>query len=138
MAINIRALGANDLPALQAAIDRDKLHPGEWKVEHFYDQPAIENLYQAPVYTQVIENQNGPIAFVRYTKTLRISCVWNDAEDYSRNAKAVILGLANAVKLARGDGYSEIVITTSHPKLADFLTKVMKLTKSDSEYLLQL
>jgi hypothetical protein len=138
MGIEVRPLEASDLPALQAALDKNTFHPGEWQVEHFYNQPPVEGVYQAPVYTEVVESQNGPIAFARYTKTLRISCVWSDPEEYSRNAKAIIVGLVGAVAKARNSGFSEIIVTTSHPKLADFLTNVMKMAKSDSEYLLQL
>jgi len=125
MPINIRIFTDADIPALQKAIDADTFHPGEWQVDHFTTTP-----------TDVIEDQNGPIAFVRYTKTLRISCVWSDGADISRNARAIIQGLNAAVQKARASGFTEIIITTSHKRLADFFTTVMKMTKSGDEYLL--
>ena len=126
--IDIRQMTESDKPALQDAITRDVFHPGEWKVEHF-DQPNI--------LSQVIEDSQGPIAFVRFTKTLRISCVWNDGENVARNARAIIFGIQKAVERARASGYTEIIITTSHDKLAKFFVKVMKMTRSDNEFILQ-
>jgi hypothetical protein len=131
MTIEIRNLTEDDIPALQKAIEVDTFHPGEWKVEDFLSSPD-----KPPVATNVIEDQNGPIAFVRYTKTLRISCVWNDGADVSRNARAIIQGIHDAVLKARASGFSEIIITTSHSKLATFFERVMKMTKSGDEYLL--
>jgi hypothetical protein len=32
-----------DFPTLQAAIDADKFHPGEWKIDHFLHDPASDN-----------------------------------------------------------------------------------------------
>lgn len=124
--IVIRKFTNEDVPALQKAIDADQFHSGEWQVDHF----------TAPTTTNIIEDQHGPIAFVRYTKTLRISCVWNDAADNSRNARAIIQGLRDAVEKARVSGFTEIIITTDHPKLAEFFEKVMKMTRSNGEYLL--
>ena len=122
----IRNFTEADVPALRKAIDADTFHPGEWQVEHFVP----------PVTTTVIEDSNGPIAFVRYTKTLRISCVWNDGADISRNAKAIIQGLTDAVQKARASGYNEIIITTRHQRLADFFTRIMKMNRSGDEYIL--
>ena len=116
---------------LQKAIDADTFHPGEWKVEHF-----LPLFNQPPVTTNIIEDNDGPIAFVRYTKTLRISCVWNDGADTSRNAKAIIFGIKDAVEKARASGFSEIIITTSHPKLAAFFERILKMTRSSDEYTL--
>jgi len=126
MAINIRKFENPDIPALQAAIDADQFHPGEWQIDHF----------TPPMLTNVIEDQNGPIAFVRYTKTLRISCVWADGADISRNARAIIQGLNDAVQKARASGFTEIIITTDHKRLADFFEKIMKMSKSGDEYIL--
>jgi hypothetical protein len=125
--MDIRPFSENDYPALHDAISRDAIHPGEWKVEHFT---------QPNVVSQVIEDDRGPIVFVRFTKSLRISCVWNDAEDIHRNARAIILGLKDAVDKARASGYIEIIITTESDKLARFFENVMKMTKSGAEYVL--
>jgi hypothetical protein len=134
--IGMRPFLESDIPELQAAIDKDTFHPGEWKVEHFYNPEPAEDKYQAPVSSHVIQDDKGPIAFVRFTKTLRISVVWNDGTDNSRNARAVILGIREAVIKARASGFSEIIITTNHPRLSMFLEKVIKMTKSGDEFLL--
>lgn len=128
--LNIRNLTSDDIASLQAAISRDTFHPGEWEAQHFFSQPG------QPVASSVIEDGEGPIAYVRFTKTLRVSCVWNDCEDFSRNARAIIFGIKQAVDRARASGFTEIIIKTSHPKLAEFLTRVIGMSKSDGEYLL--
>lgn len=130
MKIRERELTIDDVVPLRGAISRDTFHPGEWEVSHFFSQPG------QPVSSHVIEDEKGPIAFVRFTKTLRISCVWNDGEDFSRNARAIIFGIRKAVERARASGFTEIIITTSHPKLAEFLTRVIGMSKSDGEYLM--
>jgi hypothetical protein len=127
--LTIRPFTTEDVPDLEKAIAADVFHPGEWKVSDFTST-------QPPVVTNVISDKAGPIAFVRYTKTLRISCVWNDGTDISRNASAIIQGIQDAVSKARTSGFSEIIITTSHPKLASFLVRIMGMTKSSDEYLL--
>lgn len=126
--IKIRDFTSDDVPALSRAIDSDNFHPGEWRVENFTPQPGVD--------TNVIEDQTGPIAFVRFTKTLRISCIWNDGKDTRRNASAIIQGIQDAIRRARVSGFSEIVIQTKHPRLASFLEQIMGMTKSDGEYLL--
>jgi hypothetical protein len=128
--ITTRVLTEQDHPALQEAITRDNFHPGEWKVDDFIHTP------ESPKVCTVIEDAHGPIAFVRFTKSLRIACVWNDAADNQRNGRAIIFGIRDAVKLARANGFNEIIITTDHDKLATFFTQVMKMKKSGSEFIL--
>jgi len=128
--LEIRDFTLEDISSLEAALARDEFHPGEWRVHHFFNQP------NRPVSSSVIEDDKGPIAFVRFTKTLRISCVWNDGADFSRNARAIIFGIKKAVDRARASGFTEIVIQTSHPKLAEFLTRVIGMNKSDGEYVI--
>lgn len=126
--MNIRPLTSEDLPAVQAAIDVDPYHPGEWSVGHFTDPQTFSN---------VIEDSRGPAVFVRFTKTLRISCIWAEPDNMGRNARAVIAGLRDAIEQGIKSGYKEIVISTTHPPLAGFLKK-FGFTQHDSEYILQL
>lgn len=128
--MKIRELTSDDIVALKVAIRRDEFHPGEWGVQHFFSQP------KCPVASSVIEDDQGPVAFVRFTKTLRISCVWNDGADHSRNARAIMFGIRQAIERARASGFSEIVIQTKHPKLAEFLTRVIGMNESGGEYVI--
>jgi hypothetical protein len=135
--ITTRAMTEQDIPALQVAIDRDTFHPGSWAVEDFIFDPSSEDeRKRVPKICTVIEDSKGPITFVRFTKTLRVCCVWNDGTDNHRNARAIIFGIQSAVQQARENGFTEIIIQTDHDKLATFLTEVMKMTKSGNEYLL--
>ncbi len=134
--IDIYDFTADDVSALQKAIDADTFHPGAWKVKDFWNPTPDPEVYTPPVHSEVIADMNGPIAFVRFTRTLRIACVWNDGEDIQRNAKAIIHGIRDAVSKARTSGFSEVIITTANPRLANFFDKVMKMTKSGDEYTL--
>ena len=125
-----RAMTDQDYPALQAAIDAGTLHPGLWEIGDFI------HASESPKMCTVIEDAKGPIAFVRFTKALRISCVWNDEADNSRNARAIIFGIQDAVQLARANGFSEIIIQATSEKLSIFLTKVLKMKQSGSEFIL--
>lgn len=134
--IETRLFTAEDVASLQACIDKDNHNPA-WKVKDFFDPtPDPEQGYVAPVTTTVIHDGDYPITFVRFTKTLRISCVWNDAADTRRNARAIIHGINDAVQKARASGFSEIIITTNHPQLATFFEKIIKMTKCGDEWVL--
>jgi len=136
--MEIRDLTPEDFPALQAAIDRDTFHPGEWKVTDFVQDFSEDGVYHPAVHSRVIEAKSGPVTFVRFTKVLRVSCVWNDAEDISRNAKAIIYGVNKAAEMARGSGFSELIIYSEHEKMSAFLVKSLGATKRGSEHLLLL
>lgn len=137
MGIEIRPFEPTDIPALQAAIDRDTFHPGEWSVKHFYDDPNDPDALKIPKEVTTMSDSKGPIAFVRYTKSLRISCVWNDETDNHRNGRAVLIGIFDAVQKARSSGFTEIIITTESDKLATFFEKTLKMKRSRDEFLLQ-
>lgn len=135
--ITTRAMTEQDQPALQAAIKRDTFHPGEWSVDDFIFEPDSNyEKKRLPKICTVIEDQNGPITFVRFTKTLRVCCTWVDAEDTRRNARAIIFGVLEAVQTARANGFAEIVIQTDHPKLAAFLEKACGMKNSKGEFLI--
>lgn len=128
----MRPFSESDIPALEVAIAADEFHQGEWQVSHF-------TLKHPLVSTQVIEDDLGPIAFVIFTKEdsqLRIACVWNNAGDNIRNARSIIFGIREAVEKARVCGLTEIVIATTHPPLAAFFERVMKMTKNGDDYVL--
>lgn len=125
-----RAMTEQDFSALQAAITRDAFHQGEWKVSDFIHTP------ESPKMCTVIEDSQGPIAFVRYTKTLRVSCVWNDAVDNHRNARAIIFGILDTVKQARANGFTEVVIEATNESLKHFLIKAVGMKSVDGECVL--
>jgi len=134
--IEIRPFETSDLPALGEAISRDR-HIPSWSVKHFYDDPNDPDALKIPKEVTTMSDSKGPIAFVRYTKSLRISCVWNDETDNHRNGRAVLNGILDAVNKARASGFTEIIINTESEKLATFFEKVLKMKRSKDEFLLQ-
>ena len=137
MGIEIRPFEPTDIPALQAAIDRDTFHPGEWSVKHFYDDPNDPDALKIPKEVTTMSDSQGPIAFVRYTKSLRISCTWSDEKDVHRNAKSIIFGIRDAVDRARASGFTEIIIRSDSEKLSTFLTRVLRMDKQGNQHYLQ-
>lgn len=135
--INIRPFTSDDVPALQAGIDADRIHPGTWTVADFNDDPS-DPTPKKPKDVTVIEDQNSPIAFVRHTKVLRICAVWADGDDRVRNSQAVIQGIRNAVMNGRASGFSEIIIQTDYQPLADFFVTVMKMSQHGDQYILSI
>ena len=127
--MNIRPFNRlTDVAGLSEAIKKDTLHPGEWKVEHFTDP----NLY-----SEVVEDEQGPVIYARFTKTLRISCVWADPDNKQRNFQPAFEGVKDAVDKAKASGFTEVIVLTNHPPLAAFL-KMFGFKEAKGEYLLQI
>ena len=59
MGIEIRPFEPTDIPALQAAIDRDTFHPGEWSVKHFYDDPNDPDALKIPKEATTMSDSKG-------------------------------------------------------------------------------
>jgi hypothetical protein len=113
--INIRPMVNEDLDPMELASNADKVHPGLWTREHFTGANKM---------TEVIEDSQGPLSYVLFTKTLRISCVWESYDSPSRNAKAVIYGLQDAIIKAKQSGFTEIAIESEHWPLRLLLRKL--------------
>ena len=122
----------HDLGDLEKAIAEDQFHPGEWKTTHF----TTDSTDKTVKFVNVVEDDRGPVGFVRYTKTLRVSCVWCDADNAMRNARALVLFFRDTVDQARANGFTEIVTQTKHPKLAKFLTRIIGMSEHGDQYFL--
>jgi hypothetical protein len=129
--VDIRDFTIEDIPALQLAIDADKFHTGEWKVEHF----------QIPgVPTRVVTDSKGPVAFLIYTDSdgwMRVSCVWAD-DNVIRNARTLAIAMALMMQTAREGGFKGIVMETNHPNLAAFLVRIFGMECNGNEYFLSI
>lgn len=127
--MNNRPIYVKDVPTLQAAIDADKFHPGEWKIEDFMG------------FSELFEDGKGPIVFVNYrpeSPGLRIGTIWV-SEDTHRNARAVVSIVRKASERARDCGFEELRFSTSYDKLANFCTRVLKFKNThDNEYALRI
>lgn len=130
--IRMRTFLDSDIPVLRLAIAADTFHQGEWAVEHF-------TINHPRVYSTVIEDDKGPIAFVVFTienDQLRLACVWNDATDSSRNARSIVFGVREAVDIARACRLKGLIIASKYPPLGAFLERILKMTKVGDEYVL--
>lgn len=119
-----RPLGESDLPMLQKALDQDTFEHADAK------QYTMDNSF-----SEVYEDEAGPIGVLRYTKTLRLTTVWYDNHDRKRNAASVIQAISDAVTKAKASGFTEIVFNTESPTLAAFC-QTLGFAESKGEYVL--
>lgn len=124
--ITSRPVEERDLETIQKACDASTFHSGLMPEHYVGDRK----------YAEIYEDGNGPIGVLSYTKTLRLCVAWCDENDRSRNAKAIIVALKNAVEKAKAAGFTEIIFETKNEKLANFCTKVMGFQASAGEYVL--
>jgi len=107
--ITSRPITSEDTEMLQKALDQNEFHPGQ-KTE-YYTNVGVTDVYQ---------DEQGTIGFLRYTKTLRLCTVWVNNDDRQRNAASVIQAISDAVSKAKASGYSDILFSTNSPKLKAF------------------
>src|SRR5271166_3679293 len=123
--ITHRPLGVADLPMLQKALDQDT-----------YEHADVKQYTMDNAFSEVYEDDAGPIGVLRYTKTLRLVTVWCDNHDRERNAASVIQAISDAVVKAKASGFTEIVFHTESPMLARFCCTKLGFAESKGEYVL--
>ena len=107
-----RPLESKDLPMLKQALDQDKFEhcdPEQYTMDH--------------AYSVIYEDEKGPIGVLRYTKTLRLVCVFCDNDDKERNAAGAIQAVVDAVAQAKANGFTEILCETESESLKRFYVK---------------
>jgi hypothetical protein len=129
--MNNRPIYTDDLPILRAAIENDKFHPGQWKVEDFRGT------------SEVFEDSHGIVVFVRYETEpagkLRISTMWVTPDEVHRNGRAIVFLVHRAAERAAAVGFKQLIFTTTHSPLAIFCTRVLKFRAiENNEYVLDL
>jgi len=126
-----RPIYNSDIPILQKAIDDDKFHPGQWKVENFQGFSEV-----------FVKNDDTPVVFVHYSPeegmSLRIETMWVNPEA-SENVRACISLCKTASMRAKESGFVNLCFTTSHDKLATFCSKILGFEHiGNGEYVLNL
>jgi hypothetical protein len=104
-----RPLEQKDIPMLERALDQDTFEhcePKQYTMDH--------------AYSVVYEDEQGPIGVLRYTKTLRLVCVFCDNDDKLRNAAGAAQAVIDAVAQAKANGFTEISCETESPSLKKF------------------
>ena len=121
--ITSRPLESKDLPMLQKALDRDE-----------FEHAEVPSYTQNGAYSEVYEDEDGPIAVLRYTKTLRLVGVWCDNHAGLKNARATIQAISDAVAKAKASGFTDIIFNTESPTLAKFCVSKLGFKESKGEY----
>jgi hypothetical protein len=121
--ITSRPLEHKDLDMLQRALDQDQ-----------YEHADKEAYTQNGAYSEVYEDEQGPIGVLRYTKTLRLLTVWCDNKDRIRNGASVIQAITDAVTKAKESGFTDIIFNTQSPTLAKFCVDKLGFEESKGEY----
>ena len=107
--ITNRPLEEKDLPMLQAALDQDT-----------FEHCEAKNYTMDNSYSVVYEDEQGPIGVLRYTKTLRLVCVFCDNDDKRRNAAGATQAVINAVQQAKANGFVDVICETESESLKKF------------------
>jgi hypothetical protein len=71
-------------------------------------------------YSVVYEDEQGPIGVLRYTKTLRLVCVWCDNYDKQRNAAGAVQAVKDAIDQAKANGFVDVICETESESLKRF------------------
>ena len=122
--VTSRPLELLDFPMLQRALD-----------QYTYEHATSPEYTQDNVYSEVYEDEEGPIGVLRYSKTLRLVCVWCHNDDKKRNAAATIQSIKDAVAKAKASGYTEIIFNTESPTFANFCVNVLGFKENKGEYI---
>lgn len=102
--MNSRPMVVEDREALQEAMDRNRWHPGQQAESYMVN--GVTFVYGEP-----------PATFLNYEKILRVRVQWCESDDRGRNQEALIQMVEDAVKLAKDNGYGEIIFQTSNVAL---------------------
>jgi len=122
--LGIRELTEADTPELQNALPAMEVK--NWNPE---DPNATIN---------AVYDSSGTIAFVRFSKTLRLSCGWVDTSDSPRTASVIIPTINNMIFRAKEAGFSELIIEVRNPVMRDFLAEKFKFTSRGKDLSLSL
>jgi len=104
-----RSLESKDLPILQAALGQDT-----------FEHCEAKNYTMDNSFSVVYEDEQGPIGVLRYTKTLRLVCVFCDNEDKQRNAVGAIQAVKDAIVQAKANGFVDVICETESESLKKF------------------
>jgi hypothetical protein len=121
--ITSRPLEQEDLGMLKRALDQDT-----------YEHADAAQYTQDGAYSEVYEDEQGPIGVLRYTKTLRLLTVWCDNKDRVRNAASITQAITDAVAKAKASGFTDIIFNTQSPTLAKFCIDKLGFDESKGEY----
>ena len=118
-----RPLNSSDIPMLEQALVADE-----------FPHSSSRYYMEDKSYSEVYENDNGPVGVLRYSKALRLVAVFRDNSPSVQNAKTVIKMITDAVKRAKDSGFSEIIFNTQSPALAKFCVDKLNFVESKGEY----
>lgn len=107
-----RPLVGEDKETLQGTMDRNTWHPGQKAESYMANGETF-------VYGDV-----APVTYLNYEKILRVRVQWYDEHDRDGNKAALVQMVEDAVKLARDNGYGEIIFQTDNPALAKYCGKL--------------
>jgi hypothetical protein len=112
--ITSRAITELDRADIKASLERDEFHRGT-KADAFFQKGSVTNVYN---------DENGPILYLRASRSLRIDMMFFNNTDRSRNKDAMVAGFQKLVDSARAAGFAEITTSSNSPALVEFGCRV--------------
>ena len=112
--MNSRLMAVEDKDALQTAMDKNTWHPGQQAESYMVN--GVTFVYG--------DEPLKPVTFLNYEKILRVRVQWSDEQDRDGNKEALVQMVEDAVKLARDNGYGEVIFQTDNPALAKYAVRL--------------
>lgn len=94
--------------------------------DSYHTHTAPEFFYASGSFCKVYEDSEGPILFLRGTKSLRIDIQFLDNGNLERNGNALKEGFLPFVEGCKKAGFTELVFNTDSPLLRRFCKNVLK------------
>jgi hypothetical protein len=138
--MNIRLATEADKPHLAELIAKDPYHSGKLIPEFFiglmYDEPNKKWIKDPTVECAVLEDEKGPVLYIRYVRSFRMSIQF-DMDERKRNLKMLMEGFPVFREMAKSSGFKEIVFDSVSTPLIALTTKRMGF-KASPDYVLPL
>jgi hypothetical protein len=115
-----------DEPLLRQWIEADPDHKETSSVEFFSTQSPIEECY-------VLEDQAGPLFFLKTTRTIRIDIQFGPTDMRSRMRAGLLRGFAWLETMLAMRNFGEVMFSTRNPELARSMEKRLGFRHSAGE-----
>jgi hypothetical protein len=121
--ITDRFITLDDFPILEKSLVNDTHHSGT-KPEFFFEPGTACKVYS---------DEAGPILFAKGSKALRLDLQYVDNSDVKRNMKAMLDGFEGLARLAKENGFREIIFNTNSEMMRKFCVKRFGFVGSSGE-----
>lgn len=121
--ITEKSLEPGDIPQLADSLAKDEFHK-DTPPEFFTENGTVCTVYS---------DEDGPICYVRGSKSLRLELLFTDNSTVERNLTALENGVSGIAEKARANGFKEVIVHTDSPSLKVIATERYGFVESEGE-----